>query len=83
MAPLFLFHLHSSLKLVSFIMRHLNPTDRVIILYLFCLSIHCLIRATFITDVWYHLLFNVIACLTVIILAQVHHQKPFIINLII
>ena len=77
MAPLFLFHLHSSLKLVSFIMRHLNPTDRVIILYLFCLSIHCLIRATFITDAWYHLLFNVIACLTVIILAQVHHQKPF------
>ena len=73
----FLFHLHSSLKLVSFIMRLLNPTDRVILLYLFCLSIHCLLRSPFIADVWYHLFFNGIACLTVIVLAQLHHKKPF------
>ena len=57
-------------------MRLLNHTDRVIILYLFCLSIHWLLRATFIADVWYHFLFNVIACLTVIVLAHIHHKKP-------
>ncbi len=57
-------------------MRLLNHTDRVIILYLFCLSIHCLLRAIFISDVWYHFLFNVIACLTVIVLAHIHHKKP-------